>query len=87
MPKSPTPMESAAISNSKLISVQELSSMLGMSKRTVWRLLSAGQVPQPVRIGRNTRWRLDQVCQWIDSGCPAANNYATDEGHQMRKGS
>ncbi len=74
MPKPPTPTESAAISHSKLISVQELSSMLGMSKRTVWRLLSAGQVPQPVRIGRNTRWRLDQIVQWIDSGCPAGDN-------------
>ena len=58
----------------KLITIDELASMLGMSKRTVWRLLSAGQIPEPIRLGGCTRWRLDLVRQWIDSGCPAADN-------------
>ena len=54
-----------------LISAEELASLLGISERTLWRLLSAGQLPQPLRLGRNTRWRLDEIRYWIDSGCPA----------------
>jgi len=69
----------------KLITVRELSGLLGMSKRTIWRLLSAGQVPQPVRIGRSTRWRLDEVRRWIDSGCPTANN-STNSAITNRRG-
>ena len=40
------------------------------TERTLWRLLSAGKVPKPVRFGRNTRWREAEVKEWIDRGCP-----------------
>ena len=54
-----------------LISAHELSTILGISKRTVWRLLSGKQLPAPVRIGGSVRWRRDQICNWINEGCPA----------------
>jgi predicted DNA-binding transcriptional regulator AlpA len=43
---------------------------MDISERTLWRLLSAGKVPPPVRIGRSTRWRLAEIRSWIDRGCP-----------------
>jgi excisionase family DNA binding protein len=55
-----------------LISAAELASLLGISERTLWRLLSARRLPQPLRLGRNTRWRADEIRRWIDSGCPDA---------------
>ena len=54
-----------------LISVEELSQIMQVSVRTLWRLRSAGRLIEPIRIGRNTRWRLDEVRRWIDEGCPA----------------
>ena len=53
-----------------LISAEELATLMQVSERTLWRLLSAGKVPQPVRIGRNTRWRLAEIRDWIEKGCP-----------------
>ena len=53
-----------------LINAEELARMMHVSERTLWRLLSGGKVPQPVRIGRNTRWRLAEVAEWIERGCP-----------------
>jgi excisionase family DNA binding protein len=53
-----------------LLTAKELAAMLGISKRTLWRLLSAGKVSKPVRFGRNTRWRVAEVKEWIDLGCP-----------------
>ncbi|MBN8625036.1 MAG: helix-turn-helix domain-containing protein [Planctomycetes bacterium] len=53
-----------------LIQADELATLLNVSERTLWRLLSAGKIPEPVRLGRSTRWRLDQVRQWINDGCP-----------------
>ncbi len=54
-----------------LIPAEQLAKMLQISTRTLWRLLSSGKLITPVHIGGSTRWRLDQVHQWIDEGCPA----------------
>lgn len=54
-----------------LISADELSKMLRISKRTLWRLLSAGRLPRPVRFGGSVRWRLSDVKSWIEHGCRA----------------
>ncbi|MGO9597026.1 MAG: helix-turn-helix transcriptional regulator [Isosphaeraceae bacterium] len=53
-----------------LLNAEEVAAMLGVSERTLWRLLSAGRVPKPVRFGRSTRWRLADVEEWINRGCP-----------------
>jgi len=53
-----------------LIPAEEVARMMGVSERTLWRLASAGRVPRPVRIGRNTRWRLAEIRDWIEQGCP-----------------
>ena len=53
-----------------LLTADEVAAMLGVSERTLWRLLSAGKVPKPVRFGRNTRWREAEVKEWIENGCP-----------------
>ncbi|MBX3412777.1 MAG: helix-turn-helix domain-containing protein [Pirellulales bacterium] len=69
-----------------LISADELATILGTSKRTVWRLLSAGLLPRPVHLGKSTRWRLDEVHRWIDSGCPTANNSPTATRRNRKEG-
>lgn len=53
-----------------LVGAKELARMMDVSTRTLWRLLSAGKLIQPVRIGGNTRWRLGEVRRWIADGCP-----------------
>ena len=49
----------------RLIKATEVAELLGVSPRTLWRLLSEGGVPQPVRLGGSTRWRLSDVESWI----------------------
>ncbi len=59
----------------RLIAVEELATILSTSERTVWRLLSAGRLVRPVRLGgRSVRWRLDEVSRWIEAGCPVVND-------------
>ncbi|MEX0702386.1 MAG: helix-turn-helix domain-containing protein [Planctomycetales bacterium] len=53
---------------------EDLAKMLKVSERTLWRLLSGGKIPEPVRIGGSTRWRLAEVQEWVAGGCPARNN-------------
>lgn len=54
-----------------LVNAGQFAKMLGISPRTLWRLLSAGQLIEPVRIGGSTRWRIDEVRRWIEGGCQA----------------
>jgi predicted DNA-binding transcriptional regulator AlpA len=67
---STTGPRSDSSSQATLITVGQLAKMLQTSVRTVWRLRSAGQMIEPIKIGGNTRWRLDQVRDWIRDGCP-----------------
>ena len=50
-----------------LVRADELAKMMGVSA-TLRRLLSAGKVPKPVRIGRSTRWRMAEVREWLRGG-------------------
>lgn len=53
-----------------LISAREAARICGKSLRT-WRTWdSAGLIPQPVRIGRSTLWRLGELRDWVGAGCP-----------------
>lgn len=51
----------------QLLTRADLSRLLQMSKRTISRMLSAGELPQPVRIGRSVRWRESDVAQYLDN--------------------
>lgn len=53
-----------------LVSAKQAAVMCGKSLRT-WRSWdSAGRIPQPVRIGRSTLWRADELRKWVKAGCP-----------------
>jgi len=53
-----------------LLSVQQVASMMQISTRSVWRLLSCGELIEPIRLRGNTRWRREQLESWIEAGCP-----------------
>jgi len=54
----------------QLISAREAAGLCGRSERS-WRTWDAvGLIPQPVRIGRSTMWRRDELQAWIKAGCP-----------------
>ncbi len=57
-----------------LLTVDELSDLLKVSNRTIWRMRSASQIPSPVRIGGGVRWRQSEIENWIQEGCPDQSN-------------
>ena len=60
----------AALSQQLLVTAKQAARMCGKSLRT-WRSWdAAGWIPQPVRIGRSTLWRADELREWVAVGCP-----------------
>jgi predicted DNA-binding transcriptional regulator AlpA len=55
---------------SLMVTAHQAASLLGISAPTWWRRDAAGLCPRAVRHGRTTRWRRDELLQWIEAGCP-----------------
>jgi predicted DNA-binding transcriptional regulator AlpA len=54
-----------------LIDAKTFARLLSISSRTLSRLIDLKAVPQPVHLGRLTRWRLSEVLEWIEADCPS----------------
>lgn len=50
----------------KLLDASEVSQYLNVSKRTFEQLLSQGDGPRHFLIGRQRRWRPNEINEWID---------------------
>ena len=60
-----------------LVSAKQAAELCGKSLRT-WRSWDAGGlIPQPVRIGRSTLWRADELREWVAAGCPRREEWET----------
>jgi excisionase family DNA binding protein len=59
-----------------LLTTGEAASLLGMSERALRRADQRGKVPEPVRIGRNVRWRAAELTAWVEAGCPNRATWA-----------
>lgn len=55
---------------SELLNVREVAKTLGVCARLVWKMSASGQAPKPVRLGRCVRWRVGELREWIEAGCP-----------------
>lgn len=63
-----------------LVTASQIATLMQISTRTLWRLLSGGKIPEPLRIGGAVRWRLDDVKNWIAAGCPVPKASSTQKG-------
>ncbi len=62
----------------ELFTVKDLAARLRISQRQVWKLLSSGRLPQPVRLGRSVRWRCDDINKWVELGCPEREKFEAE---------
>jgi len=49
------------------VSPTQVMSALGISRTTLYRMIGAGDFPQPIKIGRLSRWSEDDLNGYIDS--------------------
>lgn len=54
-------------SDLQMLTVQEVARILVVSVRTVWRLVDEGKVPKPIRVGRQARWPVTDIRDYIQT--------------------
>lgn len=52
-----------------LLTVRQVAQRLGVSQRSVWKMLASGRIPQAARLGRSRRWRESDIATFIRTGC------------------
>ena len=60
----------AAEDHERLLRAKDVSSILRLSVRQVWRLTSSGQLPKPIKVGHSTRWRLRDIRKFMEGAGP-----------------
>lgn len=63
-----------------LLKDHRVAAELGVSRRKVWAMHSAGQMPAPVRMGRSVRWRACDIERWVALGCPSREEFEANGG-------
>ncbi len=58
-----------------LLAAEAAATMCGVSRSHWLAMLSAGKVPAPVRLGRRTLWRVDELRAWCAAGLPAQDRW------------
>ena len=53
-----------------VISSATLAAWLETSKATLFRMIAAGKIPQPMSFGQQPRWSAEEIRQWISAGMP-----------------
>lgn len=53
-----------------VVDARRLAVMLCAGIRTVRTWDAAGKIPAPVRIGGRVVWRVSEIHDWLDAGCP-----------------
>lgn len=51
--------------NVELWTARDVAAALKIGERTVWRMVSTSEFPQPIKIGRLSRWRPSTIQDWI----------------------
>jgi len=68
-------LKGCLMENRLLLTAKELAELLGVNKATIWGWRNSGRIPTPLKLGRCTRWRSDEIEAWIKADCPSREKW------------
>ena len=69
-------MQSETTNIRLLLNAVEAAELLGIGRSHLYGLHASGRLPLPVKLGRRTLWRKQELSNWIDAGCPPRSKWA-----------
>ena len=68
----PTP---ATMPDALALADHEAAALLGCSRSHFRNMDRLGMIPAPVRLGRSTKWRRDELIDWLNANCPPRHRW------------
>ncbi|MDR0363305.1 MAG: helix-turn-helix domain-containing protein [Planctomycetota bacterium] len=65
-----------------LVTVDEAAEMCKVCRAAFYRMCAAGKTPARIKLGRSTRWRRQELLDWIKAGCPSREKWEAMYGKQ-----
>ncbi len=62
-----------------LLNAIEAAALLGIGRSHLYGLHASGQLPMPVKLGRRSLWRRDELERWVQAGCPVRGKWVLNE--------
>ena len=59
--------EEMNVATDRLLDLEEVAAILGISRREVYRLISRGELPPPVKIGRCSKLPESEVAAYVEN--------------------
>ncbi len=70
----------------QLLTAKDAAKLCRLSKRSWFRLSSAGRIPKPVRIGGSVRWRQSDIELWFSMNCPDRKEFEARKEAEKNNG-
>jgi predicted DNA-binding transcriptional regulator AlpA len=68
-----------------LVGADAAGPMCSRSEASWWRDHAAGRVPAPIRLGGRTLWRVAELRDWVEAGCPDRRTWDALRGQSSGK--
>lgn len=63
-------------STALLLDAEASAQLLGISRSHFYGMDSSGRLgPMPIKLGKSTRWRRDELERWVTSDCPSRQKW------------
>jgi len=49
----------------KLLTINEIVTIVGFKKSTIYKFIRNNTFPKPIKIGRSSRWKLSDINKWL----------------------
>lgn len=49
----------------KLLTIREVTEIVGFKKSTIYKFMNEGKFPKQVKIGKSSRWKLSDIQEWM----------------------
>jgi predicted DNA-binding transcriptional regulator AlpA len=59
----------------QLLTAKDAAKLCRLSKRSWFRLSSAGKIPASIRIGGSVRWSESEIADWLAAGAPSRKTW------------
>ncbi len=50
----------------KLLTIKEVVNLVGFKTSTIYKFIKTRNFPEPIKIGRSSRWKLSDVNKWLE---------------------